>query len=566
MRRFLTVFFVILGIIGLFLEQYRNTDGYLRVLILFIDYSLVSYLLCDFLLELFSSKNAALYIRRNLFQFAFLVLYLALFLFNLFMNRRPSVLNQDNNLMTILRSFLLILKIFGRMRKMSAYIHSIITKPAQTVVLSFFILILSGALILMMPVMTHGEPLKPIDALFTATSAVCVTGLIVVDTAVRFSYTGKFVLALLIQAGGLGIMLLSFFMVFLFRQSLSVKDRNLLSYMLNSQNSTSLKQSVLRIIGLTFLIESAGALLLFFRFYSYGMSFLKALFFSFFHAVSAFCNAGFALYSDSLVSLKGDLAVNLVISSLIICGGISFAVLTDLASFFFSLVKKRKHELSINTKIVLIGSGVLILGGMFLFYRLEHRITLFPLPLGQQYLAAFFQSVTLRTAGFNTLPFDNLGNGTLVLMMGIMFIGGASGSTAGGIKVNTLGVVWAYIRSFRKGRNEILLYRHQIPKDSILQAFTVITFAVFSIFLISSILFITEDAPPMDVAFETVSAFATVGLSTGISPGLTVVGKSGIILLMFLGRLGPLTLLTASSGMEKQSRISYPEASSIMIG
>jgi trk system potassium uptake protein TrkH len=296
-----------------------------------------------------------------------------------------------------------------------------------------------------------------------------------------------------------------------------------------------------------------------------GLTFPLALFYSVFHSVSAFCNAGFALYSDSLMSFKGNWGLNLIIGGLIIAGGISFAVLTDLYNLIFSSIKKKKHSLSINSKVVLIVSTALTALGTFTIYKLEHENMLFPSPLNEQYLSAFFQSVTLRTAGFNTLPFESMTNGTLMLMLGIMFIGGASGSTAGGIKVNTLGVIWAYIRSFRRGKEEILLYKHQIPKEQILQAFTVIVFAMLSVFLVTTILVISESAPPLNILFETVSAFATVGLSTGITGTLTSIGKIGIILLMFLGRLGPLTLLTASSGRERQSNISYPEAS-VMVG
>ncbi len=566
MRKALLALFVSAGLFGLFLEPYRGSGSPAALAAVIIDYSLIAYLLGDFLLGLKESRNNLLYIKRNLFSFLFLVIYLGLFVFNLTAGLRAPAARLDSALLSVLRNLLLVLKIFGRFRKISSFIQSIITKPAQTVVFSFIMVILIGALVLMMPMMSNGPALSPIDALFTATSAVCVTGLIVVDTATRFTMAGQAVLMILIQIGGLGIMLLSFFMVFLFRQKLSVKDRNLLSYMLNSQNTSSLKQSVKRIILLTFLIEGSGALLLFPAFLKRGIGFGRALFYSLFHGVSAFCNAGFALFSDSLMSFDGSLTVNLVISALIFAGGISFAVLTDC----FSVLRKRaggaKAILSINSRVVLIGTGTLLLLGMLLIYRTEHRNILTEMPLGEQYLAAFFQSVTLRTAGFNTLPFERLGAGTLMIMMGIMFVGGASGSTAGGIKVNTLGVVWAYMRSFRRGEDEILLYRHRVAKESVLQAFTVIAFGLLSTFMVSAVLMVTERAEPLALIFETVSAFATVGLSTGITGGLSSTGKIGIILLMFLGRLGPLTLLTASSGREKQSRISYPEASSILIG
>jgi len=425
--------------------------------------------------------------------------------------------------------------------------------------------ILVGALVLMMPVMNCGDALGPLDALFTATSAVCVTGLIVVDTAENFTVPGKAVLMLLIQIGGLGIMLLSFFMVFLFKQSVSLKEKQLLTYMLNSGSLHGIKSSIIRIIRLTFIIELSGAALLVPVFLRSGLTLPMTLFYSLFHAVSAFCNAGFALYSDSLTAFRGSWGLNLVIGGLIIAGGISFTVLTDLYTLLFSFLRKKKHTLSINSRVVLIVSALLTVIGTFIIYKLEHANLLFPAPLGEQYLSAFFQSVTLRTAGFNTLPFEAMTKGTLMLMIGIMFIGGASGSTAGGIKVNTLGVIWAYIRSFRRGKEEILLYKHQIPKEQVLQAFTVIVFAVLSVFAVTTVLMIFETASPLNILFETVSAFATVGLSTGITGSLSPVGKTGIILLMFLGRLGPLTMLTASSGRERQSNISYPEAS-VMIG
>jgi len=565
MRKFLLVFFVILGVLGLFLEQERNTPGLTGWIVTFIDYALMSYLLLDFLWDLKKSGHPLFYIKKNLFTFLFLVVYLLLFFINLTFKHHSSVLNQDNGLMTIIRNLMLVLKIFGRFRKVSNFLNSIITKPAQTVVFSFVMVILVGALILMMPMMNKEAPLGPLDALFTATSAVCVTGLIVVDTAKNFTIPGKTILMILIQIGGLGIMLLSFFMVFLFKQSVSLKEKQLLTYMLNSGNMHGIKSSIIRIIRLTFIIELTGAVLLFPVFISHGLKLPTALFYSLFHAVSAFCNAGFALYSDSLMPFRGNWGMNFIIGGLIIAGGISFAVLTDLYTLLFSIVKKKKHSLSINSRVVLIVSTLLTVIGFFLIYKLEHKNLLFPSPLGEQYLSAFFQSVTLRTAGFNTLPFESMTKGTLMLMIGIMFIGGASGSTAGGIKVNTLGVIWAYIRSFRRGKEEILLYKHQIPKEQILQAFTVIVFAVLSVFTITTVLMISESASPLNILFETVSAFATVGLSTGITGSLSAVGKIGIILLMFLGRLGPLTMLTASSGRERQSNISYPEAS-VMIG
>jgi trk system potassium uptake protein TrkH len=298
---------------------------------------------------------------------------------------------------------------------------------------------------------------------------------------------------------------------------------------------------------------------------SRGLKPLTAVFHSIFHSISAFCNAGFALYSDSFMSFQGNFALNIIIALLIISGGISFLVLTDLFSGIKNFFRGKHLNLSINTRVVIKVSSLLTLISMLIIYKLEHETVLYGAGLVQQYTAAFFQAVTLRTAGFNTIPFENLRHGTLMLMIGVMFIGGASGSTAGGIKVNTLGVVWAYIQTFRKERDQVLLYRHHIPQEQILQAFTVIAFGVLSVFTATFVLLITENAEPIQILFESVSAFATVGLSTGITGSLSLAGKICITILMFFGRIGPLTLLTASSGREKSSRISYPEAT-LLIG
>ncbi len=559
-------FLLFLGIAGLYLEQQPQTVASVPWVIPLIDYLLITFLIAEALINFLKTPYKKGYLRNNLSSVIFLAVYSLFFIINkldnLFFGDAAAGVNF---FFIILRNILLILKVYGRIRKFSGYLNSIASKPAQTVVLSFFIVIVTGTLVLLLPFMNQSGQIRIIDAFFTATSAVCVTGLAVVDTAAQYTIGGKLVIMMLIQIGGLGIMLLTSFTMLILRKAVSLKDRTVLSFMLEETDMISIRKSVKRIVLLTFLIEFSGAALMFPVFLSSNLSPLYALFYSVFHAVSAFCNAGFALYSNSLESFQGNVPLNLIISALIILGGISFIVITDTAAGIKRILKGEKASLSINTRVVLKVTGGLLLFGLLFFYKIEHRTLLAGMPLGRQYLAAFFQSVTLRTAGFNTVNFGALQSSTLLLMIGIMFIGGASGSTAGGIKVNTLGAVWAYIQSFRREREEILLYRHQVPRDKILQAFIVIAFAVVSIFTVSFILMLTEDAGPMEIMFESVSAFATVGLSTGLTPSLSIVGKLCIICLMFFGRIGPLTLLTASSGREKASRISYPEAS-ILIG
>lgn len=566
MKKIFSIILLVLGVAGLYLEQHSASLGPAQWLLPLIDYLLMSYLLLEALAAFIATPNKRYFLKENRGALIFLIFYLILFMSNRFFGSLyPGTSFRGYYFLLIIRNVLLILKIYGRIKKLTGYLNSVFSKPAQTVVLSFMVVILVGTLLLMMPFMTVKGTLNPLDAFFTVTSAVCVTGLAVVDTAATFTIMGKLTLLVLIQIGGLGIMLLSYFMVFAFRRTVSLKDRKLLSFMLNESDMSGIISSVKRIIFLTFSIELAGAALMVPLFLKQGLSLPLSLFYGVFHGVSAFCNAGFALFSNSLMDFSASVPMNLIICGLIIAGGISFTVLTEISRAFFGLFKGKKVPLSINSRVVLTGTAILLVIPMFFIYGLEHPLQLGKLAWGEQYLSAFFQSVTLRTAGFNTLSMELLGPGTLVLMIGVMFIGGAAGSTAGGIKVNTLGVVWAYIQSFRKGHDEVLLYRHQVTKNQILQAFTVIFFGILSIFFVTFILLLTEKASPLQILFETVSAFATVGLSTGITPGLSALGKGLIIVLMFIGRIGPLTLLTAFSRQEKSSTISYPEAT-LLIG
>ncbi len=566
MKKVFMFIFLILGLAGLFLEQQIEVLGSFRWLTSLIDIALVIFLISEELITFIQYPNKKHFLKNNIPSLIFLLVYLSLFIFNRVLSlTNPGTSFKGYFLLVLLRNILLFLKVFGRIRKFTEFLNSIFTKPAQTVVISFIIVILVGTLLLKMPVMSVNGNIKFIDALFTVTSAVCVTGLAVVDTAIHFTIYGKIVIMLLIQIGGLGIMLLSYFMVFSFRRSVSLKDRDILSFMLNEKDLKGIQKSVKKIIFLTFIIEFSGAFILFPIFYRSQNSGFEAVFFALFHSVSAFCNAGFALFSNSLEGFRGNLVFNITISLLIIMGGISFSVLTDLTTGFKALIKRKKFSLSINSKVVVNVSLFLTVFSMLVIYKLEHLNQLYNMPLGEQYLSAFFQSVTLRTAGFNTISFSAMKPVTLVFMLGVMFIGGASGSTAGGIKVNTLGVVWAYIQSFRHESDDTLIYKHIVSREAILQAFTVIFFGIVSIFVVSVIMFITENQPPITIIFETVSAFATVGVSAGITADLTVIGKLCIIILMFFGRLGPLTLLTASSKGSKNRRISYPEAK-ILIG
>lgn len=459
------------------------------------------------------------------------------------------------------------------LKKINYFIQSFIEKPAGSIILSYIGIILLGAIFLMPPFSNaDGNWLPFIDALFTSTSAICVTGLIVVDTATAFTPIGQIVILILIQIGGLGIMIISFFGTYMMRRKTSLKDKMTIQFLLDEQNTKKLSSTIVNIVKITVIFELIGAILLYLKFSdSLGHS-PRTILFSFFHSISAFCNAGFALFSDSMEGFKSSLLINGVISSLIILGGISFIVITDVKELLFSTIgnkffnkARKKIKLSINTKVVLIASGFLILSGMLLIYAIEHRSNLIQFDLPTQYLSAFFQSVTLRTAGFNTIPIGQLQLATLLIMVLYMFIGGASGSTAGGIKVNTFSIIYAYIKSIFTGKSHTIILDHHLKKGLINRAFLLLVLSLLAVFTGTLILSMVEPFNFERLLFEVTSAFGTVGLSTGITFDLSLMGKITIIILMYIGRLGPLTLMIGLSRKASKQNIKYPTGK-IMIG
>jgi trk system potassium uptake protein TrkH len=477
----------------------------------------------------------------------------------------------------ILRNFFLYFRIGSRVRRLSNLLQDISLHPAQTLVISFMMIILVGAILLMTPVATaDGRGLGIIDALFTSTSAVCVTGLIVVDTATHLSLFGKIVVLLLIQAGGLGIMLLSYTASWVVTRHLKLSDKLTLAYMTNEDDLSQVSGAMLRIVLLTLGIELAGALLLFLSFLGEGLGAGQALWFGLFHSVSAFCNAGFALFSDSFEGFRASLPINAVLSALIILGGISFAVIINLGAMAGLRPAgrqatdpgsggKARARLSLNSKVVLSTTGILLLVSTLLIYFSEHGNSLAGDSLGVQYMAAFFQAVTLRTAGFNTVNFATFSSAAIWVSILFMVIGGASGSTAGGIKVNTIAVIYAYLRSRFRGQNRVLLFNFALSRNTASNALVLFVFAVFAVSGGFFLLLLTERGDFTDILFETVSAFGTVGLSRGITGDLSAPGRMIVVLLMFVGRIGPLTLLTALADRELRSDVIYPEQE-ILIG
>ncbi|MEL7566986.1 MAG: TrkH family potassium uptake protein [Dehalobacterium sp.] len=428
--------------------------------------------------------------------------------------------------------------------------------PPQILSLGFIIMILLGTILLTLPISTtDGKGCSWLNALFTSTSATCVTGLIVVDTGTYFSRFGQVVIAALIQVGGLGFMSMSVLIALALGKRIMLKERLIIQEALNQINMDGIIRLTKYMLGVTFLIEGTAALFLAIR-WSTDLGWGRALYYGVFHAISAFCNAGFDLFSVSFVNYRGDLTVNLVISLLFIIGGIGITVILDIGNYF----SRHKLKLSLHSKMVLSISAILILIGMAMVFLMESNNTLAGISWSEKILASYFQAVTPRTAGFNTLPIGEMRDGTLFFLLILMFIGASPGSTGGGIKTTTFGTVFLLIISIIKGKNEVKAFERSIPNEIVYKALTILIISLGIVIINTTILLFTETADGIQVLFEVVSAFGTVGLSTGITPTLSSIGKIIIIFTMFLGRVGPLTLAFAlTQRMRKGSEIRHPE-------
>lgn len=436
--------------------------------------------------------------------------------------------------------------------------------PPKILVLGFAIVILIGTCLLTLPIATaDGNGLSFLDALFTATSATCVTGLVVVDTGSTFSTFGELVILSLIQVGGLGFMTFATLFFMLLGKKISLKERLLLKEAFNNVTTVGIVKLARRILIFTAVIELIGAIILAIRF-SFDMPVGTAIYFGFFHSISNFNNAGFDLMGEfrSLTGYVDDPTVVLTICSLITLGGLGFIVMNELYEY------RDTRMLSVNTKVVLITTLILTLGATILIFLFEYgnEKTIGPLSFLGKTLGALFQAVTPRTAGANTLPIADLTHPTLFLTILLMFIGGGSGSTAGGIKITTFAVLMATVWAQLKGNEDIVLFKRRIVIETILKALTVATSGALIVTIITFLLSITEHGQNFIVyLFEASSAFGTVGLSMGLTPELSPIGRFLIIFTMFAGRLGPLTLAFAITKRRKQEAFKYIKGN-IMIG
>ena len=445
--------------------------------------------------------------------------------------------------------------------------------PASLVLVSFLLAIAAGAALLILPVSTKNGSIPLIDALFTATSAVCVTGLVVVDTGSYFTVFGQCVILALIQIGGLGVMTIS---VALFRwigRNISFRQRMAMQDLFAHTPREDIFGLVKSIVLFTLGAEIIGAVFLSIH-WSQELPFLRAVYTAIFHSVSAFCNAGFALFSDSMMRYRGDLLLNTVMCSLIIFGGIGFPVLYDIQSWLVSR-KEKRVRLSIQTKTVLCTTFILIVSGALMFAFLERQALVEAQSLPHRILTPVFQSITCRTAGFNTVDIASLKDATLVMMIFLMFFGASPGSCGGGVKTTTLALIAVFTFSRMRRRHRVNMFRKSIPHETVTRSVSLILVSISIIGAVLFLLLVGDSANGREVQgnhgfflsylYETVSAFGTVGLSMGVTSELSVWGKFWIIFMMIIGRVGVLTFSYIIVGTGTTNGIEYSEEN-LMIG
>ncbi|MBK8166425.1 MAG: hypothetical protein IPK64_10770 [bacterium] len=435
-------------------------------------------------------------------------------------------------------------------------------RPAVGFVGIFVVLILVGAGLLALPRATPAsQPIGFLDALFTSTSAVCVTGLVVRDTGTGFTLFGQSVIMVLIQLGGLGIMSLTAALSLLLGRGIGVRENTLLREVLQLPMLGEAGRMIRAIILVTLGFEAVGAACLFIGFSQGPPPPGPLLFTAVFHAVSAFCNAGFATWSDSLMSHAGNAWVMTTINVLIIVGGLGFGVLVQVLAWWRGRAQKRHgrdYRLGLHGKVVLTVTAILLVVGTALLVAFEWRGALARDGAGLKLAQAFFQSTTCRTAGFNSLDLTLLSQASLLVMIVLMYIGGAPGSTAGGVKVTAVAIAWANLRSIAKGRSRVWIGNRELEAVHVQRALLVLSSALVAAALGTLVLLLTEGHDLMVTTFEVFSALGTVGLSLGLTPVLSPVGQLVIILLMFLGRLGPLTLASSLTGSTHEPHVRLP--------
>ncbi len=432
---------------------------------------------------------------------------------------------------------------------------------SRKLIIGFLFAIIIGSLILRLPIsLQDGVEISFVDSLFTVVSTICVTGLTVVDVSRTFSDFGFSVIAFFIQIGGLGVMTFSLMFFMILGRHTSYSTRELLKAERNSESSGTVIVFIKKLVLTVFIIEMIGAISLFFKFINI-MPLKRAIGYSIFHSISAFCNAGFSLFSTNMEEFRDSLIINFTISFLVIFGGLGFAVINSIINFR----KKRHGRLNLTSRIAVFTSLILLIVGTVLFFIFEYNNTLIDLDIPHKLMISFFQSTSLRTAGFNTVQLENIKPETALISYFLMFIGASPGSTGGGIKTTTFALSIFFVIGILKKRKNVEIYGRRISWEIMNNALAIIIISMSYIVVATLLILLFESCSIQAATYEVISAFATVGVSLGITPELSFASKIIIMFTMFLGRLGPMTIAIAVAGEKKISNYNYPKED-ILIG
>jgi trk system potassium uptake protein len=567
----ITPLFGVIAFLSLFLKYGFHLSDVWIANLLILDEIIAAFFVITLLVKFIISDTKWQYVKQSPFEFGLLLFFIISIVFEEIVSiDEPHVLIKRATSHSFIKLYFVIIQVY-------IVINGIITlakarekwlffslNPARILMASYVFVILAGVLMLKLPKASY-EGISWIDAFFTSTSAVCITGLTTVNISQIFTVEGQFVIMLLIQLGGLGIITLTSFIALFIQQGFRLKDQIIVQEILDNENLSSLTSILKAIVSITFISELIGAIGLYFSWKSLGLPEFERVFSAVFHSVSAYCNAGFSIFSNGLETAGYQFSsISLItIMLLIVFGGLGFYTYSDI--FHIGEIKMiRKKGLTIQSKIILIGTVVLILLGAGLIWVSQYSQWK-ALPFGEQVLKSFFLSITSRTAGFSVVSIGTLAIPTLMVVILLMYIGGAPNSTSGGIKMTTVATLVATLRTFVKGRTRVELGWNTIPMRTVRRAFIVFTVSIFLIFTVLFVLSWTEDQAFIDILFEIISAFGTVGLSRGITPDLTVTGKLLIAFVMFAGRIGLFSFAVAMSEVKDDSSYTFPEIN-LMVG
>jgi potassium uptake TrkH family protein len=545
-------------------------DNWMRYLLVgdeFIAGIFVAVLLTNFIL----SENKWRYIKQSPFEFILLFLFiLSIILEEVisieethYLLRRSTTHSFIKLYFVLIQVYIIINAVISLAKAREKWLFSSLS-PARILVLSYLFVIFTGMFMLKLPKATY-DSISWIDALFTSTSAVCITGLTTLNVTEIFTFEGQVFILVLIQLGGLGIITLTSFIALFIQRGFRLREQIVVQEVLDNENFSSLTSILKAIVMITFITELAGAVGLYFSWKNLGFSEFERIFNAVFHSISAYCNAGFSIFPQGLQTPGYNFNATslIIIMFLIVSGGLGFYTISDILGVG-EIKMIRKNGLTPQSKIILLSTLFLIIFGALIVW-----IILMPqwkdIPYGKQIMNAFFLSITSRTAGFSTVEIGNIAIPALMVVILLMYIGGAPNSSSGGIKITTGLILLTSFRAFVKGKNRVEIGWNTIPMTTVRRAFIVFVVSILLIFFALFILSLTESHTFFDIFFEVVSAFGTVGLSRGITPDLTYIGKIMIIMVMFAGRIGLFTFAVAMTEERDSNGYHFPEIN-LMVG